>query len=148
MFSEPLGKSDRRMRMKHSVVAATVAALTAAFALLLAACGGSTAPHAGTPPVAMVSGKVTAGPTCPVERAGHPCPPKPLVATIRATAGTRLAASTASAGDGTYRFELPSGAYIISAATAGAFPRCNPKTITVVAPAAVEVDIACDTGIR
>jgi hypothetical protein len=98
--------------------------------------------------MAVVSGTVTAAPTCPVERVGHPCPARDVVATVRAAVGTRVVASTTSKADGTYRLKLPTGMYTISAATVAAFPRCNPKPVKVVAPAPIEASIVCDTGIR
>jgi hypothetical protein len=41
----------------------------------LAACGGSTSGTSPTTrlPLGVVTGRVTAGPTCPVERVGHLC---------------------------------------------------------------------------
>ena len=117
-------------------------------ALVLSGCGGTNAHGSNPRSVAIVSGTVTAGPTCPVERAGHPCPPRPVIATIRAILATRVAASTRSAVDGTYRFELSTGTYTITATSASAFPRCLPKQINVIAPAPAEINISCDTGIR
>jgi hypothetical protein len=140
--------AGRRMNMKKVAAAAKWFGLVFVAALVMGACGGTMGARTNATPVAVVHGKVMAGPTCPVERVGVPCPPRPVIATIEANIGTHVAARTRSAADGTYRLELPSGMYTMYAATALAFPRCNPKRVRVVAPASVDVDISCDTGIR
>ena len=114
---------------------------------VLAACGGVRV-HAGTTPVGVLRGHVTAGPTCPVERIDHPCPPRRVVATVRARIGARVIASTQSTVDGSYRLELPSGSYTLSAATGALLPRCLSNNVDVVAGTTTELDITCDTGIR
>jgi hypothetical protein len=129
-------------------LAAKTTGAAVALALVLCGCGGTTAHPSGAPPTAVVSGTVKAGPTCPVERIGHTCPPKPFIATITATVGSRLVASTSATADGRYRFVLPTGVYTISASGTSLLPRCDPKQVNVVAPADVEVNISCDTGIR
>ena len=116
----------------------------------LAACGGSTSGISPTtrPTLGVVTGRVTAGPTCPVERVGHPCPPRPVVAEVQARAGARVVASARSSADGTYRLELPSGSYTLVAATPNLLPRCTTLTVTVVPGQMTSADITCDTGIR
>lgn len=116
----------------------------------LAACGGS---RSGTSPttrltLGVVTGRVTAGPTCPVERVGHPCPPRPVVAEVQARAEARVVASARSGADGTYGLELPGGTYSIVAVTKNMLPRCVPRTVTVTAAHTTTGDITCDTGIR
>jgi hypothetical protein len=92
---------------------------------------------------------VSAGPTCPVERVGSPCPPRPLSAEVEARdpAG-HLAATARSGSDGRYRLPLPPGQYTLSVASSGSFPRCPTATATVVAGELATVDVSCDTGIR
>src|SRR5438552_3559846 len=78
--------------------------LLAVGALVLSACGARTGlTTTGGPATGVVTGRVTAGPTCPVERVGHPCPPRPVVADVQARAAGRVVASTRSRADGTYR---------------------------------------------
>jgi hypothetical protein len=92
---------------------------------------------------------VSAGPTCPVERVGSPCPPRPLSAEIDARdASGHLAGSTRSGSDGQYRLVLPPGTYTLTVAAPGPFPRCPTPTATVIAGKVVMLDIGCDTGIR
>ena len=96
-----------------------------------------------------VYGVVSAGPTCPVERAGQPCPPRPVSATVTATnASTGAVAVTHSDSLGRYTLPLPAGTYAVSAATGSALPRCSPTTATVTSGGAARADISCDTGIR
>jgi hypothetical protein len=118
------------------------------FTLVLAACSGTTADRSNGRSVAVIEGKVTAGPTCPVERADHPCPLRLVIAKIEAAVGTRVVASTRSEADGSYRLELPIGSYTLTAVTGTAFPRCMPSQVDIVTVAPTDVDISCDTGIR
>jgi hypothetical protein len=116
----------------------------------LAACGGSTSGTSPTTrlPLGIVTGRVTAGPTCPVERVGHLCPPRPVVPEVQARVGARVVASARSGADGSYRLELPSGSYTLVAVTLHLLPRCAPVTVTVISGQTTSADIACDTGIR
>ena len=118
-------------------------------ALTMAACGTQAGPSGtGGSATGVVSGRVTAGPTCPVEQVGHPCDPKPVVAEVQATTAGRTVASTHSGADGRYRFELPSGAYTIVVVTQGVLPRCLSRAMTVTTGRTTSGDITCDTGIR
>jgi hypothetical protein len=113
-------------------------------ALLLASCASSSAaqPSTGT-----VTGKVTAGPTCPVERAGHPCPPAPVSAQVVARR-RGFSASTHTDAHGRYTLHLPAGTYSLAAVTKQQLPRCTPRNVTVHANAVTRAPITCDTGIR
>lgn len=96
----------------------------------------------------IVRGTVTAGPTCPVEQAGHPCPPRPVSGTVsaRRTDATTLTATISK--DGTYRITVPAGTYTLNVQTGSFLPRCSPSKVAVSAGATVEANISCDTGIR
>ncbi len=123
--------------------------LLAVGSVMLAACGTRTEPStSGGSATGVVTGRVTAGPTCPVEQVGHPCAPRPVVAEVQATAVGRIVASTHSAADGTYRLELSVGTYTVVAVTQNMLPRCVPRTVTVTAARTTRDDITCDTGIR
>jgi hypothetical protein len=94
-------------------------------------------------------GRVTAGPTCPVERAGHPCPPRPVAATVQArTTHGQVVGSTHTDPDGRYRLELRPGRYTVVAVTPKAWPRCSPTTATVTVHHTTRAVVSCDTGIR
>jgi hypothetical protein len=95
-----------------------------------------------------VRGTITAGPTCPVEQAGHPCPPRPVSGAVsaRRTDGTTLTGTISK--DGTYRVTVPAGTYTVNVQTGSLLPRCPPVEVAVSAGATVQANIFCDTGIR
>ena len=96
-----------------------------------------------------MQGTVSAGPTCPVERIGSPCPPRPVAAEIDAIdAAGRPAGSTRSAADGTFGLALAPGTYTLTVVTGSVFPRCPSTAIVVPAAGLATANIACDTGIR
>lgn len=131
---------------------------TAALALglsgLPAACGPAvrTTANPTSPTTALatgVYGYVTAGPTCPLEQAADPCPPRAVAGRVEARRGTGSAvSSTAIDPSGRYALDLAPGAYVLVVVTAGAFPRCPDTRVDVGAGAPARVDVACDTGIR
>lgn len=95
-----------------------------------------------------VAGRVTAGPTCPVERPDQPCPPAPVNATVEALDGSgRSVARTATDDQGAFTLPLPPGAYTLRVIHDGPFPRC-PDTPVTVTDGETHVDIDCDSGIR
>jgi hypothetical protein len=96
-----------------------------------------------------VRGTITAGPTCPVERADQPCPPNPVSADVDARDGSgHTVASTQSDADGRYAMSLAPGQYTLVVVTGGSFPRCPDTPITVKPNQVTTADISCDTGIR
>jgi hypothetical protein len=101
------------------------------------------------PPGSGVYGYVTAGPTCPVEQASHPCPPEAVSAELdaRDAAGTDVG-STRSDSSGRYALALPAGSYSLLVVTGSGGPRCPDTPVTVASGRAARADIACDTGIR
>jgi hypothetical protein len=118
---------------------------------LAVACGGTGWAAGPSSPARTsgVNGSVTAGPTCPVERVGHPCPPRPVSAAIRAqTGGGRVVGRTHSDGNGRYAMALPPGRYTLVVQTGSTFPRCPTTPVTVPPNRTVAADISCDTGIR
>jgi len=124
-----------------------MAALIAAMSLSLAACGVTTS--ASTLPLGTVTGRVTAGPTCPVERIGYPCPPESVSAMVQArTAHGQVVASTHTDSKGRYRLQLRPGTYTLAAVTPKPLPRCSATKVTVVANHTTSASISCDTGIR
>lgn len=129
----------------------------------------STAPSSRPPPVATTTsapgptttlaplpvvgsganGTITAGPTCPVERAGQPCPPQPVQADIDARDGSgRTVASTHSDSAGRYALSLAPGSYTLVVVTSNGWPRCPQTPVTVHPGQVTRADISCDTGIR
>jgi hypothetical protein len=94
-----------------------------------------------------ISGSVTAGPTCPVERADSPCPPRPWTGTVRATDVNGKAFDTQTDPQGTYALHLPPGTYTVAAVTSGMPSNGTPQTLTV-GDAMLRLDLRVDTGIR
>jgi signal transduction histidine kinase len=87
--------------------------------IVLAACGDAS----GRAPGSGISGRILAGPTCPVERVppAPGCAPRPLVATLRiarvgSSAGSR---SVRSRSDGRFRVSLAPGLYTVKALPQG-----------------------------
>jgi hypothetical protein len=95
-----------------------------------------------------VRGTITAGPTCPVERAGQPCPPRPVQTEVRLVDGARVVVTGRSGADGTFSLTAPPGTYQLQTVQSGTFPRCPAKTVTVTAGHYATADLMCDTGIR
>jgi hypothetical protein len=123
------------------------------FALLTAAttagCGPTSHPRAV--PGTGIEGRVTVGPTCPVERVGTPCPPAPLSAVIivRDSTGAKVA-RVASGKDGLFRVDLPPGTYTLDPQSPGpaGLPRGEPQTVEVRRGAYTHAEVHYDSGIR
>jgi hypothetical protein len=93
-----------------------------------------------------VNGQTVAGPTCPVERAGHPCPPRPVTdATVTARGPQTKSTHTDAKGD--FTLKLDPGSYDVSADSKSSFS-CKTQRVQVVAHRYTHVTINCDTGIR
>lgn len=116
-------------------------------ATVLAACGSTSPPH--HPVSVSVAGTVTASPTCPVERAGRPCPPAPVAGGIEArdTNGNVMASGPIAA-DGSYSLSLVPGAYTLHVDVGAVLPRCPDTPVSVKAGEVTHADITCDSGIR
>jgi hypothetical protein len=124
------------------------ACLLLGFALLSVSPAGARAPDSG------ISGRIVAGPICPVESVPPVpgCAPRPLRATLRIRrVGSRPSASVRSADDGRFRVRLYPGTYVVQAlAHAGAaLPRPPAASrVQVHAGRYTFVTITYDTGIR
>ena len=99
-----------------------------------------------------VGGRVTGGPTCPVERPGDPACAARLVAgavlVVKDAGGTEVARFTTDA-SGFYRIALPPGEYGLDAGPVEGFMSGpKPEAFTVNAGALTVLDLAYDTGIR
>ena len=95
-----------------------------------------------------IEGSVTAGPTCPVEIQGSPCPPSLWTGTVRATAADGTTHETETDTAGLYRLALEPGTYTVVPVVDGAGPpTAKPATVTV-GDAMQRLDLQVDTGIR
>jgi hypothetical protein len=104
--------------------------------------------------VAAISGKATIGPVCPVEREGVPCVTPPETYTSREVAvyrpdGETLVAKQNLSPDGTYRFELEEGSYVLKQIPAG-MDRSEglPYAFYIRPGSDINLDFSIDTGIR
>ncbi len=102
----------------------------------------------------ILSGKVSIGPFCPVERVGVPCPTPPEAYTSREVVVYALDGKTVITRkhfnpDGTYRFELSPRQYVLVVPQTGiGGSKDLPKTITIKAGETTVFDVSIDTGIR
>lgn len=100
-----------------------------------------------------VSGVVTAGPVCPVEKnpPDPACAPRPVdgaILVFRDGSGTEVARITTAA-DGTFFAELAQGFYVVAAQPVeGLLGTPGPQAVTVTGGAAVRLALTYDTGIR
>lgn len=125
--------------MRRVVVLVTVVTIA------LVSCGQT--PGAAAP--SGIQGRALAGPQCPVEIAGSPCPDRPWQGTVIATdvdTGSRSSAETG--GDGRFRIALDPGTYDLSIEADGDLPFAKPLRVTVHAGEFTDVTVAVDTGIR
>ena len=114
-------------------------------AVALAACGGEGAGDDASG----IRGQALAGPQCPVEVEGSPCPDVPWEGTVVAidtSTGDRFTTTTDAEG----RFELPlaPGTYDVSIDAGSDLPFAKPQTVTVTDGAFADVVVSVDTGIR
>ncbi len=105
-----------------------------------------------TPAVSGIKGKVTLGPTCPLQRIPPDpnCADKPystLIAVFSSSDPVHAQVLTRSNADGTFSISLPAGEYLLGAGEKN-LPRCPIQEVTVEPKTVKEVDIFCDTGIR
>jgi hypothetical protein len=122
------------------VVRIAIAAL-----LLLAAC--STSAVTGRPR-GFVTGLVYSAPTCPVERAGHPCPPARVRgAVVVARSRGREVATTRTDGAGRFTIYLRPGRYRVVATNIGGYVSRAARTVTV-NTTRVTITLTVDSGIR
>ena len=127
-------------------------------AMLVAGCQlfpglGTESPPVTTPGEANVSGKVVAGPTCPVESS----PPDPLCAPRQVAGATLLVQDLAghtlttvvSDRAGAFSLTLPPGDYVLVAQPFdGLMGTASPVSFSVTGGSPVELTVAYDTGIR
>jgi hypothetical protein len=113
-----------------------------AMLILSVSCGSHAIPPAGG-----LEGRVTIGPTCPVELAGSPCPPGIWSGTVRATSTDGDAHETTTGSDGSFQLALAPGTYTVTPVTNGGPP--TPKPVTVAVGTTVQhLDLQVDSGIR
>jgi hypothetical protein len=117
-------------------------AILAVLSICIGCASGAGAPAGG------IEGRVTTGPTCPVQREGSPCPPGTWTGTVRATSSDGATHESTTGSDGSYRLALEPGTYTVTAVVEGAGPPfAEPVTVTV-GSTMQRLDLQVDTGIR
>jgi hypothetical protein len=112
--------------------------------VVLTGCG----PVADGGSAVVVTGQVLAGPSCPVERVGQPCPPRPVPdAVVIAVVGDEQRGETTSDQRGQFRLMLPPGRYTIRATNPGGYASTASEEVTV-STAPVQITLTVDSGIR
>jgi len=115
-------------------------------AVVLAACGSDAGAEDAT---SGIRGQALAGPQCPVEVAGSPCPDLPWQGTVIATAATSGEESTVTTdAEGRFEFSLDPGTYEVTIAPGSSPPSAETQTVVVEADSFTEIVVAVDTGIR
>ena len=96
-----------------------------------------------------IRGLVTIGPTCPVENAESPCPPRPFDGTVRATGTGGEVAEARTDSEGRFVLDLKPGTYtVIPVTPTPPFPSASPVTVVVTAGGYTRVTLQMDSGIR
>ena len=121
-------------------------------ALAITGCTGPSATATGAPNTG-ISGSVTAGPVCPVEKIppDPSCAPRPVpgaTIVIRDASGAQVAAAVSGA-DGAFVAAVPPGNYIIDPRPVPGLMGTAPQQSASVASGSVTVvELEYDTGIR
>jgi hypothetical protein len=97
-----------------------------------------------------VRGVVVAGPQCPVEQIGSPCPDQPFVGTVRASAlDGSVVAEVDTDREGRFRIPLDPGTYVLDVEVPGGGPPTStPQPVRVEDGRFTAVTLQVDTGIR
>ena len=110
---------------------------------------GGPAAGAFAPCASGVTGRVTAGPTCPVERPDEPCADKPVETTLHLLRKDGSVAATGkSSSDGSFRMIVAPGSYRLVADWPSRIGGCGPVEVTVEYGRFTYTEVSCDTGIR
>jgi hypothetical protein len=104
-------------------------------------------PHAAPAAASGASGIALAGPQCPVEIQGQPCPDEPVDVTLAFSQGTTTVATVQTASDGAFSVDLPAGTYNVTT-TGPQLPSLGPTQVTVPSGAHAWLELHLDTGIR
>ena len=137
----------------QGTVANSAAATSAAKSTTPTAAGQSTPAKQANATQGTLTGEVVAAPTCPVERAEDPCPPKPVPGrqVVIVAASGSVAATVTTDAQGHFQLALAPGSYTLAVPGELGTPggrQIAPAHATVVAGQTAHVTIVLDTGIR
>ena len=115
---------------------------------LLVGCG-SLGSQPGAARSATLAGQVLAAPSCPVERAESPCPPRPVPgATVEVRDASGLVSATSTDAAGRFALVVPGGSYQVRATNAGGYRSTTEKQVQVAPGGAASVRLVVDSGLR
>lgn len=135
--------------MSWQVRVGRLALLWALAAAALVGCGDDPAGPGLRTTESDLVGRVLAGPTCPVETAGSPCPPAPVDdALVELVRGSEVVASTRTDAEGGFRLSAAAGSYVARARSSSGLPSESTTPVTLRAGAQTSVTLMLDTGIR
>ena len=113
--------------------------------LTLIACG----PAGSGDGTSGIRGQALAGPQCPVEIEGSPCPALPwqgTVVAVETASGEKFTVETDD--QGRFRLALAPGRYEVTISSESSPPFAKPQSVTVEAGTFTEIVVSVDTGIR
>ena len=124
------------------------ARLAVATAVALLTSCGSSSPRPSNAARGVLTGVVDSAPTCPVEQAGSPCPPRPVAgAAVVALRGTDARSMARTDAQGRFRLTLAYGTYTIRATNVGGIGSTATKIVTI-GPTNAPIELTVDSGIR
>jgi Carboxypeptidase regulatory-like domain len=140
------GAEPGARRLRPTGVRWRCAALSAGLLAAAVACGGGSADPAQS---GVVSGTVFSAPSCPVERAGTPCPPRVVPgAELTVRRGPATVAHVRAGADGRFEVRVEAGRYTIVARAVGGIGSTASAEVTVTAGGTSAVTLTVDSGIR
>ena len=145
VMSRFLAAEPRSRRRRLTLVRVALVASASLLAALTGCASNASAPaRAGT-----VSGVVLSAPSCPVERIGSPCPPRPVPrADVTALRGETVVAHVRADDHGRFTIRLSAGDYTIVARMVGGLGTSASAPVTVSADGVATVTLTVDSGIR
>jgi len=114
---------------------------------LVAACGPSGGSGGDSGATAALAGSVVAGPACPVEQAGTPCPPNPVPSALVLDEST-VVAQTRTGADGRFHLLAPPGRFMVPVASEIGLPSEVMKSVRLRTGDTTTVEMMLDSGIR
>ena len=112
---------------------------------------GACSPLRPPPPTdSGIDGRVTIGPTCPVEQVNNPCPPKAYQATLTVLTsdGQHKVIQFQTDVNGNFQVALAPGQYILHPESPNVMPHAADIPFIVNAHQFTRVDVVYDSGIR
>ena len=124
------------------------AALVVMLAALTSACATGNGPGS-TAGVGVLSGVVQSSPSCPVQRATDPCPPRVVAgATVELLSGSLVLAHDVTASTGRFQINYRAGSYLVRVTDPGSYHSTTQASVTLVPDSPRDITLILDSGIR